>query len=279
MMSSPDAPGDPHREAYDRSESGGRRLINALSEAVANLTGRRKRPTLPLTGPIFTFQREFSIPAPTRNSLFTFEVSVVDHWKGEGARPNVMQAIERAEPDHRKRLEERVRRMSRRFEPDAFPEAEQYMNGALEQPEIYEMGLLSCYSWVRVGPQEALSRHLQRRWADSFDHSAKHKLAKRHVEHMAELRELWRDFLKDMDGAHVVQAVQLAGNPSMVGQIAKDLGDKKQSDIKALREIMDQAVHDYERLELYDFATSYDSALRELMEQFDTLTSTEGRDR
>ncbi|MCA1673749.1 MAG: hypothetical protein LC799_16620, partial [Actinobacteria bacterium] len=225
-----------------------------------------------ITGParaMLATERVFTIPAPCRGGGFTFEVSVFGIWTGQGAQVPVQQAIERAEPTHREYLEKQLRELSRDFEPDAFAAAEECMNDELALPLTYEQGLLTCRSRARVGPDEALRKHLQKQWTDRSDDKAQHVRAKQHIEYMGELRELWKEFLQQTDGSLAAQAVRLASKPELVGTIASEMAKTKQETMDELRKIVDRAVDDHKRLEVYDFVTSYDSALRKLMQHLD----------
>jgi len=214
-------------------------------------------------------ERIFTVPAPCRGGGFTFEVSVVGIWTGRGGQVPVQQAIDRAEATHREYIEKRLRDLSRHFEPDAFAAAEDRMNDELSLPLAYEQGLLTCRSWVRVGPDEELRKHLQKQWTDRSDDEAQQVRAKRHIVYLAELRELWEEFLQKLEGSIAAQAVRLASKPELVGTIATEMTKAKEETMEELREIVDKAVDDHERLDLYDFVTSYDSALRKLMQHLD----------
>lgn len=213
-----------------------------------------------------TTQRMFSLPAPCRGDSFTFEISVVSWWTGQGLRSNVQRAIEQAEPMHLENMEKLLRQLSREFEPDEFAAAEHRMNEELESPITYQSGLLSCRSWVRVGPDDVLCKHVQKQWTESSDDEANHVRAKRHIERLTELCELWKDFLEQVDEPLAAQAVRLADAPGLVGDIASEMTEKRQRAIQDLREIVDQAVDEHKKWEVYDFVNSYDSALRHLIQ-------------
>lgn len=207
--------------------------------------------------------------------MFAFEVSVVDIWVGQGSSAPFQQAIERVELAHHEYVEKRLRELSRDFEPDAFAAAEECMNGELELPISYENGMLTCRSRVRVDPDEELRKHLQKQWFERSDDEAQHERAKRRIEHLAELRELWEEFLRQTEGSLAAQAVRLASKPDLVGSIASELTKTKQETMEELREIVDRAIDDHERLDLYDFVNSYDSALRKLMQHLDISGASE----
>lgn len=143
------------------------------------------------------------------------------------------------------------------------------MNEDLQLPLEYEQGLLTCRSRARVDPDDALRKHLQKQWIDRSDDEEKQRRAKRHIEHLAEIRGLWESFLQQMEGSLAAQAVRLASKPELVGSIASEIAKTKEETMDELRRIVDKAVGDHERLDLYDFVTSYDSALCKLMQHLD----------
>lgn len=245
------------------------RMIHTLAAAPRRPGNRRYAQISPPARAVLTTERVFTVVAPCLGGGFTFEVSVVVVWTGQGPQVAVQQAIERAEPTHREYIEKQLRELSRGFEPDAFSATEERMNEELALPLTYEQGLLTCRSRARVGPDDALRKHLQKQWTDRSDDEAKQERAKRHIEYLAELRELWKEFLQEMEGSVAAQAVRLASKPELVGNIASEMTKSKQETMEELREIVDKAVDDHERLDLYDFVTSYDSALRKLMQHLD----------
>lgn len=222
-----------------------------------------------------TTQDQFTIQTPCRDDMFNFEVSVIAIWTGQGSYSHLLQAIERAKREHYTYIDKQLRQLSRSFEPDAFATAEQHVNDEFSLPLTYEMGLLSCHSRFRVGPDDALRTHLQKQWADRSNDEAQHVRAKRHIEHLAELRELWRHFLEQMDNPLAAEAVRLANDPRLVGGIATEVAEKSQRTTTELREIVEQAIADHERFDLYDFVISYDSALQKLMRHLGISTMTE----
>lgn len=251
-----------------------RSFADRAKHALANLVRRsdsRRPARIPVqNGSLVNIRRTIDIPAPCRGDRFTFTIRVINSWTGHGAHHNVLRAIERAEPMYHENIEKRLRPLSRNFEPDDFAAAELCINEELERrPCVYEMWPLYCRSWVRVGPDTALCKHLQKQWTDSSDDEAQHARAKRHIEHLGELRELWGSFLDQMGEARAAQAVRLADKPNLVGEVASEITETKQRTMKELREIVEKAVDDHKRLDLYDFVTEYDSALRDLMRHLD----------
>jgi len=274
-VSHPQMPEEPRSDPNSGYSSVEERMGQTPVDAARRLLNWRLTRTLAPIGVIHTTQRDFAIHTPCRGDGFTFEVSVVGVWTGQGSQPHLLQAIGRAEFEHHKYVEKQLRQLSRGFEPDAFAAAEQRMNDELALPLTYEMGLLSCRSRVRVGPDDSLRTHLQQQWSDRSNEGAQHARAKRHIEHLAELRELWGRFLKQMDDPLAAQAVRLANDPRLVGDIATEVAEKNQRTATELREIVDQAIADHERFDLYDFVISYDSALQKLMRHVGMPTTTE----
>lgn len=279
-MSHPKMPPEP---ASNNSENSVMvRMIQTLTNIVRRMRSRRSVQSsvhiIAPTGSMFTSQREFitrsvfTTVAPCRGDSFTFEISVVLIWKGKGLRSTMMAAIERAGIEHREDIEKRLRELSREFEPDAFAAAEEHMNNELELPLTYEMGLLTCHSSVRVGPDENLCKHLQKQWIDSADDKAQHVRAKRHIEYLTELRELWIEFLDQLDDPRAAQAVQLANKPSLVGDVAAEVTETRQRTMQELQELVDKAIIGHEAIDAYDFVNSCDSALRSVMQQLGMST-------
>lgn len=223
--------------------------------------------------PVSMTERIFTLSAPCRGDSFNFEISVVGSWTGKISLPYMLQAIEGVEPEYQENIEKRLRQLSREFEADSFASAEQHMNEELAPALTYEMGLLSCRSRVRVGPDDELREHLRKQWSARTDYEAQHVLAKRHIEHLTELRGLWASFLQEVDGPFAVEAIRLANKPSFVGDVVSEVAERKQQNMDALREIVDKAIVDHERFDLYDFVTSYDSALRDLMRHLGMSTT------
>lgn len=257
------------RPGSDNADSSAmHRMIHTLAAAPRRPANRRSAQIPPPARAMLTTERVFTVPAPCRGG-FTFEVSVVGVWTGHGPQVTVQQAIERAEPTHHEYIEKQLRGLSRDFEPDAFAATEDRMNEELVLPLTYEDGLLTCRSRARVGPDDVLCKHLQKQWTDRSDDEAQQERAKRHIEYLGELRELWEGFLQKVEGSLAAQAVRLASKPELVGNIASEMTKSKQETMDELREIVAKAVDDHERLDLYDFVTSYDSALRKLMQHLD----------
>lgn len=247
------------------------RLIRSFMESRrAKLYGVQK--TAPVRA-MFTTERRFTVPAPCMGGGFDFEVSVAAVWSGQGSTASAHWALERAEPEHREDVEKQIRELARSFEPDALTAAEVRINEELALPWTYESGLLTCRSRVRVGPDEALCRHLQKLWINQSDDEAQQARAKRHIEHLTELRELWEDFLRQVYGPMAAPAVRLASNSRLVGDVASDVAKEKQDTMLELRRIVDRAAGDHENRDLYEYATSYDSALRKLIQHLDISTA------
>ncbi|MBI3687125.1 MAG: hypothetical protein HY241_07240 [Actinobacteria bacterium] len=211
--------------------------------------------------------RTSQISAPSSDDRFTFQVTVTCLWSGPGEAATVAEAIRLHEPEQRRVLTQDLRRISRTIEPDEFAVVEQQLNESLEEPTRYHDGLLACHTWVEVAPEDTLRKHLQQQWITKSNTDAAHALKKNAVGQLDELTKEWDKFLRNVrEGSISPRAVKLAGNTNRVGDVAEQmLKDQEETQAK-LREICANAVSAHERLDLYEFVTSYDSALRQLLD-------------
>lgn len=258
---------EPHLRPNGSASTQTRPVLTWLLDSLRRLIGRQDPLALPET--ITPLGNSiFTVNAPCHGDLFNFEVTVTGSWSTLDDPVLGEDALKVAEPHQRKLIAERIRQLSRTFEPDAFGAVEQRINDYLALPLTYNLGRLTCLSRAEVSPEDSLRKALQRQWATISEDEIKQEIEKRHPNHLDEMRQRWSELLGRLGpGNHTAAAVQLAADPRQFGKIAEEITGIWQRNYEWLREVVGKAADEHRHRDVYEYVMSYDSALRQISEQ------------
>lgn len=202
-----------------------------------------------------------TLQCPVSGGAFDFEIEVVCWWQTRRATLLSPQALDGPRRDVHRQIEPWLRERARLFAPDQFAEAEQRINNELAVAWPYEANKLFCAIHTRVRPGQELRQLLQEQWKEAS-----------RADHVRSVTERWLRFLRDFPADPLaLPALELAADDvaSVVrnAQIARNRVDEQiAATRKNLRDIAQQARKQHERLDVYEYVTSYESALRKLLD-------------
>jgi hypothetical protein len=216
----------------------------------------------------------FVIPGPAQGDAFDFDLSVSCHWFRHRSIEPASYAVQIARMDLRRQLETQLREVSREFRPDALATAERIMNARLAEPREFEAGRLVCQVLVRANPGSDLRKNLQDQWRQATAADRAHEAKIRYVDQSRQLRDRWLAFLREFpEDPLALVAMRLADDPTRVADIVEAAQvnrtrteEQAAATQESIRKIVQQAEEDHERMDVYDFVNSYESALRELLQ-------------
>lgn len=220
--------------------------------------------TRPFNTPLRAYQEFFQAEAPCKGDAFRFHVTVRELWTYRGeldeVRLKTRQDIQRAA------LDRHLRKVSRRYPPEAAAVFEHMMNAELASPaESAGTSDPACAYSVQVAPDEGLVQKLRDATLKQLQDNAEHDSKERHLSHLEVMQARWLEFLKRLDRDSLGHlAARLAGDPELAKAMTQYAAEQKRN-TDELRDLFNVAAEAYRDKDVFDFVISTDSALSRLL--------------
>jgi hypothetical protein len=233
------------------------------------------------------YVRPFEAVLPCLGDAFHFTAEVHCVWSASLPVQETRQRIKELEPTYHLFLQSELRKISRQYPTESCDEAERHINDEAQRkwqsyaewdPKLgnyldtghnraRRTSGLKCRVWVHLYSDEFMRAHNRNVWKARSTQEANHELAKQRILQIHELQVLWSKFFEQhpMQERRALYALGLAVDPKNLLEVSRDMLRTHEDEVQQLQEMCNDAVAAHERLDLYDFVTSYDSSLCNLM--------------
>ncbi|WP_137815553.1 hypothetical protein [Gandjariella thermophila] len=228
----------------------GRRQPVALTPATLVVQERREGPE-PLT-------------VPADGGVFSFTVHYHTTWTAKGMHPaRFVERVNAYADSAAHTLLDQVWPIGRGCLPHHPEQAEAEMNKKLAEPWCYEEHgeVISCRAQVQVTADERVVTRQLPLWERLVEMDLRYRVERRRLEVVDDLLGRWRDLLERFgDGPVVGQAARLVDTE--VATVVRGLATERRSLSHDLAEVLRSARDAHHTIGMFEFAQSYDAALR-----------------
>ncbi|MFF7181201.1 hypothetical protein [Streptomyces sp. NPDC008121] len=254
-----------------------------------SLFGRRAEPDAPVFSPVTVDVPEIvkvhresvvAFETPSKGGGFDFRIEIRCDWCAEGRLDTLAlsRAVDGYQADLPQRLAERVREITRHYEPFHAQDAEQAVNEALREGECFDSGLVTCRTSTVVRPPQEIVD--QQRKAALELQQIEHDYAKSslRVRLLGEVAEEWRAFLAsglvdvgpDDESASWLTpwAVLLAERPEEAASEVSAMFRERQKQLDQFITLVGRQRKEYQAHDLFEFVTDNERQLGRAMRLF-----------
>lgn len=212
------------------------------------------------------------IRIPADGGAFDFVVSADMVWSATGLSPTTLASrVDTYQDSDRLTIQRIIWTVGRRFQPHHPESAEAAMNEALGDGWCHDENgeVVSCRPLLRVTADDRVLARLRPFWERIVEIDARMHVERRRIDVTDVLLGRWRDLLTKYDGDKrftAVHAAPLVGTD--IAAVLRGLTDERRDAALDLATVLKEASNTGAHLGLYEFATSYDTALRGLQQTF-----------
>ncbi|GAB3403051.1 hypothetical protein [Flindersiella endophytica] len=217
---------------------------------------------------------------PAKGETYDFVVDATGTWVGSGIwRFGLNRRIRKYETDALRRVQAISRSVARRYPPQEPGLAELAMNEDLNGGWLYDDNVRFEVA-VQVDVDEELRHYLTEAMNARINLENNAAFSRRQTELLDELVPRWQEVLtkvgRDLEAVHASRLADANGEfANSVNEIIQE-GKARSKELLAL---LENSVRAHKDMDLYEFTTSYDSALSAFMTYMGIPSGQEGKDR
>ncbi|WP_030751717.1 hypothetical protein [Streptomyces sp. NRRL F-5135] len=221
-----------------------------------------------------------SFETPARGDGFDFQVEIRCEWCAEGRLDQEVlgRAIDGYQADMPQRLTERVRDITRLYEPFRAEEAELAVNDALREGECFENGLVRCRTVAFLRPAPEVLEQQRKAALELQDIEHRYAKSALQVELLTQVSERWRTFLAEgLVGTRqnddslswlTPWAVLLAEQPDRAATEVGDMFQQRRGQLEDFLKFLEQQVKAHQAHDVFDFVVTNEHQLGRAMRMF-----------
>jgi hypothetical protein len=219
----------------------------------------------PRTELVVQEQLETPILAPCRGHVFEFRVFACFTWYTSDLSEAVLPAwVRRFSPLARLRLQRDAVEVARRFGPQECQLFSEELSRRLDGAAwrfIREQVELTCEVWCRVALDDALRETLQPLWQQRVEMEERHELDLRRAALARDLTETWSAIIEKLQEDPFSEPASALSDGKFAETFARWREGRREA-TDSLIKLLEQASWGYKRMGLYEYAKSFDAALK-----------------